>query len=120
MLRQWGGRNPRDGSPINTDSLGYPLVSITAHHYEYRAINPFNYYDCRISALVPVLTSEHNPSGEPHTLLWYNRFRLSKEAISEGRIPVPMWWDRNVRLGYIRELAARGLRNFIMLIYDTP
>lgn len=83
-------------------------------------INPFNYYDCRISALVPVLTSEHNPNGEPHTMLWYNRFRLSKEAMAEGRIPVPMWWDNNVRLAYIRELNALGLRNYITLIFDPP
>jgi hypothetical protein len=90
------------------------------NHYEYAAINPLNYYDCRISTLVPIPTNEHNPSGEPHTLLWYNRFRLSKEAIAKGRIPVPMWWSKANRLAYIRELNAKGLRNFITLIPDTP
>lgn len=120
MLRQWGNRNPIDGRKIKLDGSGYPRESITAHHYEYAAINPLNYYDCRISALVPIPTSEHHPTGESHTLLWYNIFRLSKEAIAEGRIPVPMWWNRNVRLNYIRELAARGLRNYIRRIYDTP
>lgn len=120
MLRQWGGRNPIDGTRIPTDSLGYPLVSITAHHYEYAAINPLNFYDCRISALVPILSADHLPTGTVHTIQWYNRFRLSKEAIAEGRIPVPMWWDNNIRLEYIRELKAQGFRNFISLIYDPP
>ncbi|NVM37818.1 MAG: hypothetical protein HWN81_19660, partial [Candidatus Lokiarchaeota archaeon] len=72
------------------------------------------------SALVPFLTSEHNPSGEPHTIKWYNRFKLSKEAIAEGRIPVPMWWDKNIRLDYIRELKTNGLKNYIKLIRDPP
>ncbi|MFW9825484.1 MAG: hypothetical protein ACFFE4_21255 [Candidatus Thorarchaeota archaeon] len=120
LIRQWGGRSPTNGRKINTDSHGYPKESITAHHYEYAAINPLNYYDCRISALVPIPDAEHLPSGTPHTLLWYNRFRLSKEAIAMGRIPVPMWWSRANRLAYIRELNAKGLRNFILLIPASP
>jgi len=46
--------------------------------------------------------------------------RGGKEAIANGRIPVPMWWQNNIRLEYIRELNANGLRNFITLIPDTP
>jgi hypothetical protein len=93
MLRQWGGRSPIDGRKIKVSSAGYPVESITAHHYAYKAFDPMNYYDCRISALVPIPSDQHLPSGEPHTPLWHHRFRLAKEAIAEGYIPVPIWWD---------------------------
>jgi hypothetical protein len=35
-------------------------------------------------------------------------------------IPVPMWWDRQVRIDYIKELASRGLKNYIAIIYGSP
>ena len=94
------------------------MESITAHHYEHAAINLLNYYDCRIQALVPIPTSEHHATGEPHTIEWYIKFELAKEAMAEGRIPVPEWWNRNYRLDYIRELNALGLRNYIRYIPD--
>jgi hypothetical protein len=120
LIRQFGGRSPIDGRKFRVNSLGYPTESITAHHYQYAAINPLNYYDCRISALVPIPTSEHYPRGVPHTPEWYKKFSLCKEAIAEGSIPVPMWWSKNIRIDYIRELAVNGLKNYIQLIYYTP
>ena len=123
LIRQWGGRSPIDGRKIKIDSAGYPTESITRHHYAYKAFDPMNYYDCRINALVPIPEAQHLPSGEPHTPLWYHRFRLAKETIAEGYIPVPMWWDsypggKQNRLDYIKELAALGLKNFMRLIRD--
>ena len=84
---------------------------ITRHHYKIgKDINNKDYKaDCRISALVPVITKFHSTRGDPHTELYTNRFEDAKYYIEQGIAYIPAWWTQVNRLEYKRYLENNGI-----------
>ncbi len=87
-----------------------PLESITAHHWE--VSDRLNKLDCRLSALVPILTRNHNPSGIPHDAVSEDRFRRAKAYLDQGIPVVPTWWDPIYRREHIIWLRSQGFTKY--------
>ncbi|MHA1293471.1 MAG: hypothetical protein ACTSQJ_12475 [Promethearchaeota archaeon] len=95
LKKQWGGRCAMTGERILSQK-------ITRHHFKIGTDINNKYYktDCRISALVPIITTAHVTKGEPHTPQWKNRFEDAKFYIEQGIAYIPAWWNREDRDEY--------------------